>query len=354
MAGKTYVDRKSLTDYAVKLYRTIGMSEKEAHDIVDSLVLAEERGVSSHGINKVEIYLKRCCEGSIRKKAELTIEKEGPSTLLIDAHNSMGYTVGTETMKMLIRKAAETGIAWASVKNSTHYGMTAYMTNIAVEAGMIGIMFSNSPACVAPWGGTKAFLGTDPFCVSVPAGKYGSVTLDMATTVVARGKIIGAKNRGEKTIPAGWALDREGRPTTDTQAALDGTLFSAGGVKGYGLAFMIDLLSSGLSGGAYGPHIRNLYYTDEQQGFSHSFCVIDISRFTDPDVFKERVDRYADEIKSVPRAEGVPEIYIPGEIELRNLEKNRKQGVPLAESDIAMLKRMSEQYGVEYTVKEIG
>ena len=353
MQENVYVTPQSLIEYGVNLYRSIGVPEEEARHTMNSLVLADLRGIYSHGVSRMPIYMKRLSLGHIRKAAHLIVEHESPSTLVIDADNSMGYTVGVKVMEMLIKKAKETGIAWASVKHSTHFGMTAFMTQEAVKNDMIGIAFSNSPASMAPWGGKSPFLGTNPMCVSVPAGVMESVTLDMATAVAARGKIIAAKGKGETTIPAGWALDVNGKPTTDTQAALDGTVMPVGGAKGYGLALMIDILSSGLSGGNFGPHVKNLYYTDELQSFSHTYCVIDISKFTEISKFKAHVDQMIQEIKESPKADGVEEIFVPGEIELKNMARNEKQGIGLPPNVIQDLKNLGEEFHVPYTVEEM-
>lgn len=352
MSEMTFVNLESLKEYGIALFGAVGVPAEEARHTMESLVLANLRGMSAQGVSRLPIYLKRLSQETIRKKANLIIEKEYPSTLVVDADNSMGYTVGVQVMERLIKKAKETGIAWASVRNSTHFGMAAYMTEQAIENDMIGIVFSNSPASMAPWGGRSPRLGTNPICISLPAGKLRAVTLDMATTATSRGKVIAAKERGEKTIPEGWALDPNGSPTTDVQAALDGTMIPMGGVKGYGLALMIDMLSSGLSGGTFGRHVNNLYYTEEKQGFSHSYCVIDISKFTEIELFKAHIDRMIEEIKDCPKAEGVPEIFVPGERSLKNLEKNRVQGIGLPPNTIQMLKELGETYQVPYAVKE--
>lgn len=343
---------QSLTEYCVALYEKVGVPGDEALLISNSLVEANLRGVYSHGVSRMPIYMKRLKAGDIRTKAEWHVEAESPSGLVVDAMNSMGYVVGARVMERLAEKARETGLAMAGIRHSTHFGMTAYMTDIALKHGMIGIALSNSPASMAPWGGKQAFLGTNPLCISVPAGEAGSVTLDMATAVAARGKIIAARDRGED-IPAGWALDKDGRVTTNAQAGLDGTVMPLGGIKGYGLAFMIDILSSGLSGGAYGPQVKNLYYTDELQNFSHSYAVIDISRFIDADLFRAHVDRMVREVKAVPKADGVGEIFVPGEIELRNKAANLKRGIALPQNVIESLRDLGTEYGVPCTMREL-
>lgn len=352
MGDMTFVNPDSLREYGISLFTSIGVPAEEARHTMESLVLANLRGMSAQGVSRLPIYMKRLSQNKIRKKAHLIIERENPSTMVVDADNSMGYTVGVYVMERLIEKARATGIAWASVRNSTHFGMAAYMTEQVIDNDMIGIVFSNSPASMAPWGGRSPRLGTNPLCISLPAGKLRAVTLDMATTATSRGKVIAAKDRGETTIPAGWALDPDGNPTTNTQAALDGTMIPMGGVKGYGLALMLDMLSSGLSGGTFGCHVNNLYYTEEQQRFSTTYCVIDISKFTEIDTFKAHIDCMVEEIKNSPKADGVPEIFVPGERSLRNLEKNKEQGIGLPPHVIQVLKDLGEEYHVPYTVTE--
>lgn len=352
MEAEKRFDPQSLIEYCVALYEKVGVPRDEGFLIANSLVEANLRGVYSHGVSRMPIYMKRLKAGDIRKKAEWRIEAESPSGMVVDAGNSMGYVVGVRVMERLVEKARETGVAMASIKHSTHFGMTAYMTDIALKHDMIGIALSNSPASMAPWGGKQSFLGTNPLCVSVPAGEAGSVTLDMATAVAARGKIIAARDKGEE-IPAGWALDKNGRVTTNAQEGLDGTVMPLGGIKGYGLAFMIDVLSSALSGGAYGPQVKNLYYTDALQNFSHNYSVVNISKFIDIDLFKAHVDRMVKEVKAVPRADGVNEIFVPGEIELRNKASNLKRGVALPQNVVESLQSLGIEYGVPCTIKEL-
>jgi len=342
----------SLREYCTRLYQAVGVSEQEGFLIADSLVEANLRGIYSHGVSRMPIYMQRLSRGDIRVKAQWKVESETPGTMLVDAMNSMGYVVGVRVMERLVEKARENGMASAAIRGSTHFGMTSYMTDVALRSDMIGVAVSNSPASMAPWGGRTAFLGTNPLCVSVPAGEAGSVTLDMATAAAARGKLIAARDKGDD-IPPGWAFDRDGKVTTDAQAGLDGTMIPLGGAKGYGLAFMIDILASGLSGGAFGPQVKNLYYTDELQNFSHFWTVINIGAFLPVDKFKAHVDEIVRQVKAVPRAQGIDEIFAPGEIELRSREVNLEKGIELPPNVIESLGKLGEEYGVPCTMKEM-
>ncbi len=192
----------------------------------------------------------------------------------------------------------------------------------------------------------RPFLGTNPLCVAAPAGNEVPFLLDMATSVVSRGKIIVAAQRGEP-IPLGWAVDKDGRPTTDPHAALAGAVLPLGGAKGYGIAMFIDILAGVLTGAGFGKYVHNMYENWQQpQNVGHLFIAIDIARFMPVEVFKARMDRYIRDLKSEPTAPGVDEILVPGELEARTARLRRQQGIELPDAVAKELADVGKRYGV--------
>jgi len=219
---------------------------------------------------------------------------------------------------------------------------------MAAEADMVGLGMTNGPASMAPWGGAKAYMSTNPFSIAVPS-EDGAVILDMATSVVARGHILLASTRGDKTIPEGWALDKEGRPTTDTQAALEGTVMPMAGYKGAVISMMIDVLSGVLSGSAFGPHIGPLYgKLDTKQDIGHLFGVLDIAKLIPVPNFKERLAQMCREIKAVPLAAGATAIYTPGEIEAAKKARRLQEGIPIPDGVRREFEETAADLGISF------
>jgi len=215
---------------------------------------------------------------------------------------------------------------------------------------MIGISATNAPSTMAPWGGIKPYMGTNPFSVAIPAGNELPIIMDMATSVVAQGKIIMAGKKGEK-IPEGWAIDKDGIVTTDPKEALAGSVLPFGGPKGYAVALLIDVLCGVMSGAMFGPHLNNMWndFTNPQN-VGHIFSVLDISKYTDVGEFKKRTDQMIREIKESPKAKNVNEIFLPGEIELRKAAQRRKEGIPMPEVVFEDLRKLGEKWNVPFTL----
>lgn len=350
-ASTIYATPESLREYCVALLEKVGVPRDEGYHMAYGLVLANLRGVDSHGVSRMPIYMKSFSLNLIRKVAEWSIEKETASSMLIDAKNSIGAVTGVRVMERLMDKAKDTGVVMASVRNSTHFGMSAHFAMMPLEKGMIGFAVSNSPMSMAPWGGVEPFTGTNPLACAVPAGEMLPIVLDMATAVAAKGKIILALNAG-RSIPEGWALDKNGVMTTSAEEAMQGTVMPIGGAKGFGLSLLIDIISSCLSEGAYGPHVNNLYKTfDKPQDICHAFGVINVSQFLPVDSFKKRIDQVIGDIKSAPKAPGVEEIYLPGELEFKSQEKRGREGVPVPANIYRELEDLGKEYGVPFSVE---
>jgi len=326
---------------------TQGVPEDEAFIVADSLVDADLCGVESHGVSRMTIYMKRLEESVVSKKCEMKIEQEYAGSAAINACNSMGMVVGVRAMQKCIDKAKDSGCCFITVNNSNHYGMASYFVKMAAAQDMIGITATNAPPNIAPWGSYKAYVGTNPIAFSIPT-KGEPIILDMAPSVVAMGKIILAAKLG-KSIPEGWAITKDGKPTTDAVEASKGTVLPIGGPKGYGLSMIIDILCGILSGAQFGPHLNNMWNDFvNPQNVGHIFCAVDVSKFTDVEVFKERVGQMVSEIKALPKNPGVEEIFVPGEIEQRRRHNRKKNGIELPHVVYEELKALGEKYGVEF------
>lgn len=334
---------EELSGYCQKLLTGIGMDPWCAQVTADMLVDADMCGVSSHGVSRMSIYVQRIQRGLVAKENRIQIVEEGPSTLVVDAGNTLGAPSARFTMEACIRKAGETGCCFAAVRNSNHFGTAAYYTRMAAAQGMIGFACTNLTGKIAPHGSAEPFMGTNPFSVAAPSNG-APVVLDMTPSVVALGKLILAQKLGQE-IPLGWALDEEGAPTTDPAAGRRGSLLPIGGPKGSGMAVMVEILSGVLSGAGWGPHLHDLYEFDAPQGVGHFMGAIDIGRFIPVDEFKGRVSDMAQEIKQLKRTEGAKEILLPGERSARQAEKSCTEGIELPQSVYEELAELGRPFG---------
>ncbi|TJY42275.1 Ldh family oxidoreductase [Cohnella pontilimi] len=337
---------QKLEHYCAALLEKAGVPGAEATVIAESLVQADLRGVDSHGVIRTDIYLKRLKAGMVAVDGEMKAHTDGPVTVL-DGGNHFGAVVGSRALELAEEGTKRNGVAVVGVKGSNHFGTCSYYLLKAIAKDMILLVLSNASQTMPPTGGVRPFIGTNPFAVGVPAGRHQPFILDMATSVVARGKIIAAAQAGE-SIPLGWAIDKDGNPTTDANAALAGSVLPVGGAKGYGISMFVDILSGVLTGAGFGKYVNNMYENWEQtQNVGHFFIGLDIARFMPVQQFKDRMDLYIDEIKAEPKAPGVSEIFIPGELEHRMSLERMKTGIVLPSRVEGELRFWGEQYGLQ-------
>lgn len=337
-----------LEEFCSTLLQKMEVPAQDANLIAESLVRANLRGVDSHGVARMAIYMERLKQKLTNPRPKISILQETPAMALVDGDNGSGQVVAKMTMELAMTKAKGIGLSLVGIRNSNHFGATAFFTMMALKRDMIGIALANSYATVAPWGSRSQYFGTNPLSVAVPAGEGLPIVLDMATSVAAWGKIILAAQKGEP-IPMGWAIDSDGEVTTDAAKALQGALIPFGGPKGSGISLIIDVLVGILTGADYGPYVGDLYKNlDRPQNVGQMMGAIDIGRFSDISEFKNRIDKVIREIKSLPKAKGVSEIFLPGEIEIRNQEQRGKDGIPLPETTVKDLQKLSAEYGVSW------
>jgi LDH2 family malate/lactate/ureidoglycolate dehydrogenase len=331
-----------------QLAEAAGVPSGDARILADSLVEADVQGTSTHGVSRLNIYLRRIQKGLIDPRAELAVEQRRPAVLVVDAGSGIGQVQATKVLERLYQLARAHGVASATIKNSQHFGTLGYYCNQAAERGMVLIATTNAEPAMPPFGSSEAFFGTNPIGASFPTGKGFPVKIDLATSVVARGNIVAAAKRGE-TIPGDWALDKDGMPTTDANAALAGAVLTLAGHKGYALAFMVEAFSSILSGSAIGSDIGSMYkHMDRRQDVGHFFCLLDVAAFMDLDAFKQRMDETIDRIKACRLRPGFDEILVPGEPEYRTAQKNRVEGIKIDEATLGELRTLAGEYGVEF------
>ena len=316
----------SLEKLGSQIFTSIGVPQQGADWIAHLLVRANLRGHDSHGVIRIPQYIASWRKGEIDAKAEPVVLQDGPATALVDGKFGFGQLVARRGMEVAMQKADAIGVSAVGVFNSTHIGRLADYTEMALDRNMLALISVNAGGAgqrMAPWGGRAPRLSTNPIAFACPAGKAAPISFDIATTVVAEGKVRVKRNRGEK-IPPGWVLDPDGNPTTDPNQIYGtppGSILPAGGHKGYCLAVMIDVLAGILTRAGYsrpnpGP-IRNGIF----------IVVVDIARFVGPETFQTEVDDLIGYLKSSPTVPGVDEILTPGEPELRIEAERQRAGV---------------------------
>jgi ureidoglycolate dehydrogenase (NAD+) len=324
------VGNKELESFAANAFMAAGLDEEQAQRIAQHLVLANLRGVDSHGVHRLPIYIERIERGLMSKTLHLTVEWESPISAKIDAGHSPGIVVAKKGMELAVKKAKENGIGLVAIRNSTHCGMLADYTLYGADQDCIAYACTNAPALIAPTGGKMRFFGNNPFTYGIHCDKEDNVIFDAAMSVAARGKIIVACKNGQ-TIPLGWAANRDGVDTTDPKEALDGLLLPIAGAKGYGIIFFIEVLTAILPGGNFGPYVGDLYNDfNRKQHVGHFLCALRPDLFGPMAEFKRRMDLFIREVRNVPLADGVEKIYMPGELERERTRERLKNGIPLS------------------------
>ena len=337
------VPAPTLTDFAQRILAAAGVPEHKASVAATSLVASNLRGVDSHGVQALKYYVEQLLAGGMDPLADGRVVSESGCCLTFDGQNGLGQWVAHTCCEHAIRIAGRHGIGMVTARESNHFGAAAWWAQKMRDAAQIGIVICNASSIVPPWQGKQGRLGTNPICMSVP----GPWLLDMATSTVAAGRIYKAFIEGRPEIPAGWAFDSEGVPTTNTEAAYRGLLTPLGGYKGSGLAMMVEILCSVLSGGAMCDEVGALRYLDKKIRTSQTFLAIDIARFMPVPEFTARVERLVSLMKSTPPAPGYDEVLVAGDPEWRAEAERRAGGIPMTEASWESLCKAAARVGVE-------
>ena len=333
-----------LTAFAAACLEKLGLATKDARLVAETLVASNLRGVDSHGVVRLPHYSTRLKNGTIKPRPEIKVERTGPSTAIVDGGAGMGQLVAVRAMDEAIALAKETGVGAVGAKNSSHCGAMAWFVEQAARAGMLGIAMTHTDPIMVPTGMKKIFLGSNPVAFGAPGGDGPPIVIDMATTNVALGKVIVAKQDG-KSIPLDWGIDAEGRATADPGKVTG--LAPMAGPKGYALATIIEILCAHLTGVPFGTHVTKMYgELDKPRNLGHFMLALDIAHFTDPKFFRAQIDRFVNEVHVQAPADPARPPLAPGEPERLNAERRTRDGVPLGDGVLADLNKLAGELGV--------
>ncbi|KAI1752650.1 Malate/L-lactate dehydrogenase [Xylaria castorea] len=341
---KFYVDASDALKFVEDVLVGNGVPASNAEIVARCLIAADLRGVDTHGMNRIPSYMTRVRQGVLNATVSPELTQVTPVVAQVDGRNGFGFLAASKGMAAAVDMAREFGIGMVSIKHSNHFGMAAWIVQQAIDAGMMSLVFTNSSPALPPFGGKGKLLGVSPIACGAPGGKEKSFILDMAPSVAARGKIYKAKRRGEK-IPLDWALDSEGRPTDDPDAALEGVMQPMGGPKGSGLSIMMDVFSGVLSGSAFAGHVTGPYDSSKPSDVGHFLVAIKPDLFMSLEEFRERMDYLYQRVAGTDKAAGVDRIYFPGEIEQLRKEEREKTGIPLVQAEIDALNEEAKRAG---------
>ncbi|HET7201670.1 MAG TPA: Ldh family oxidoreductase [Burkholderiales bacterium] len=346
MSGSVFVEHDEADAFARALLAAHGVPKKDAATVAGCLVLADLRGVATHGLVRLPGYLERVRRGLVNPKPKLFPKRIAPAAAALDGQNGLGFVIGTRAMAEAISLARKSGVGVVAAKRSNHFGMAASYVLQALDAGFVSMVFTNASRAMPPWGGREPLLGTSPLAAGAPGGRLAPFVLDMSPAVAARGKIRLAETRGEK-IPVGFALDVQGRPTTDPTEALKGVVLPIGGPKGSGLSMLMDIFGGVLSGAAFAGDVADQYRTfDRPQNVGHFFLAMRPDLFVSKKEYRARMDTLAERVRACPKAEGFDEVLLPGEIEAREEEKRRRSGIPYGTGEIEALQTEAARAGI--------
>ena len=342
----TTVSAEYLRKLGAAVLEKAGVPVDDANVTINSLVETDLRGVHSHGMIRLPGYVGRLKKGGINPNPNVQVATESEGTAVIDGDNGFGQVVSNLAMGIAIEKSKAVGVGIAGVHNSGHFGACAHWAQMALPHDMIGIATTNGGPIMAPWGGVTPTMGNDPLGVAIPAGEELPIVLDMATSIVAGGKLDLAIRKGEK-IPKGWALNAQGEPTEDPAEARAGLVLPIGEYKGYALTIVFEVLAAVLMGANFARQVVRHESAKLVRNVGHFFQAINIAAFMPVAEFKARVDNLIQQMKSSKLAPGYDRIYLPGEPEHEKRARYLKEGIPMLSSVIADLIALAAELGIE-------
>jgi (2R)-3-sulfolactate dehydrogenase (NADP+) len=327
-------DAQALFRLARTALENAGANSKMAEATARHLVRAEEQGLPSHGMSRVPFYCSMLRKGRADGAAQPVIVSDRAAVCLLDNRDGLPYVSAQWAIEEVIQRARRNGIGFAGIRNSAHVGVLGIHLLPVAEAGLVGFAFTNSPAAIPPWGGKKALFGTNPVAAVFPRKDQQPIVIDLALTTVVRGRIMMAMRRGER-IPEGWALDRDGRPTTDPKEAIErGSLFPIGGAKGAMLALMFELICASLTGAAIGPEADSFFSEDgNRPRIGQAFMAIDPSGLAGMDKYWERTEAV------VAAMLADPEVRLPGARRFAS-ERSAKNGIEVPDELMAQIEKL--------------
>ncbi|MBV9170719.1 MAG: Ldh family oxidoreductase [Chloroflexi bacterium] len=343
------VEARALLELVTAIFRGCGMEQPDADLLADSLIEADLRGVHSHGVLRVPEYVDKLTVGGVDPRGRPFVARDSGACLVVDGGNSMGQIGTNFAMQCVLQRAATVGIAAAAIRGSNHCGALAYFAMQALAQDMIGLVTTNALPTMAPWGGADRLLGINPLSLAIPAGTEYPIVYDAAFSGSAHGKLRVYQQKG-LPLPQGWALDAEGRPTTVPAAAIEGLLLPIGGFKGAGLAMIMGILSSMLSGASYGTELGDMKHGPQPGQDGHFVLAIRVAAFEEVARFKQRVDAAIRQIHACRLAPGVDRIFAPGEKEFLTRQTYREAGIPLARQTLVGVREAADRLGLSGSI----
>ncbi len=339
------INKESLRESIEKLLVAVGETKENAEIAAHYMTLCDARGVTTHGSHMMNPICDRREAGQLSFPTTLSILNDEGAVCIVDGNDGLGQVAADRACRIAAEKARRFGVSSVSLRNTNNVGALGLYVEELAREGFIAVMCCNASPAMSPWGAMEQFTGTQPFAIGIYTGKDTVFSADMATAVVARGKIRKALREGT-AIPDTWALDEEGRPTTDPAAAIKGTLLPMGGPKGSAIALAIDIIAGMLSGSNYAPNVKAIHYPEGNAGVGGSVTVIDIAHFMDIKEFEGKIGNYIETVRNLKRAEGVSRIFIPGEIEYEKTADSLENGIELTEKAVEALNGRLSAYGI--------
>jgi LDH2 family malate/lactate/ureidoglycolate dehydrogenase len=346
------IQKEDLFQCSVELLVASGETPEGATIVADSFCIADAKGITTHGTYLLTPIIKRVNAGQLSLPTIIKIVIDNAAVAVVDGGDGLGPIAGKFAADLAIERAKAYGISMVLVRNTNSLGSLAYYTEMVAKEGMVAFMSCNAAPAMAPWGGAEPYTGTNPIAYAIYTGSDLPFSADMATSIVARGKIRQAARRGE-SIPDGWALDEEGNLTTDPVAALKGTLLPMAGPKGSAIALMVDILSGIIAGAEHAPNLRSFHATDGKTGVGASLIAIDIQKFIDLGEFKSTMEEYIENLKGMKKASFANEIFLPGEIEYNHQQESLRIGINLDDSAVDILNSLLEHFSCNQRLKAI-
>jgi len=335
----------SLVGTCTEILTASKVPPRDARLVADSLVTADAWGHPSHGVLRLSWYVARLRSGVINPSSDTEVILDGGAVSVLDGRDGVGQVVTQQACDLAVQRARAHGVGVVGVRNSNHFGTAAYFTRAVAQAGCAAILTTNGSPAMAPWGGKRKTVGANPWSLAVPGGTHGPVVLDIANTIVARGKVYAALERGEQ-IPDDWAITSDGARTTDPAEAISGLILPMAGHKGYAISLMMDIFSGVLTGSSFADGVAGPYVPDQRSGCGHLVVAIDIAALRPRADFDRDLKALLATTKSVPLAEGYDQIYYPGELEDRRLISAKEHGVRLPAKTLEELDAIAISCGV--------
>lgn len=349
MGGTQLIKAEDLRSFSNSVLEKMGVPRDDQEIVTAALLDAELRGLETHGIVRLTLYVPLIQKGMINPRPQIKMIDESPNHVLLDNDFGFGFLGAVKAMKLCVEKAGRQGIAMAGVRNSSHFGAAGYYARMAAEQGLIGFAASNAYPVMAPPGTLTPTFGNNPLAYAFPAGDHPPVVIDMATSVASQGRIKQHANEG-KPIPPGWAYDREGKPTENPAAFFLLAPLGEGGYKGFGLALAMDVLGGVLTGSLFG---QNFTSGPGSRGCGHFFLAVDPGRFIDAADYRRRMAEVIGQVKGAQRRnEGGDPVFLPGERGWEKKKRRLRDGIPVLVSTLKLLDQLAEKLGVPVLRRE--